>query len=73
MAGTLSVVLGLGEFEYCAPKEKLKVLVAGESDPEFLQKLSKTFMEGGDDKGVKYVNPVNWVSPKTEQQKVTCG
>ena len=39
------------------------------TDAEFVQKVSKTFMKGGDEKGVNYVYPVEWINPKGETQK----
>ena len=40
------------------------------TDGEFVQKVSKTFMKGGDEKGVNYVYPVEWINPKGETQKI---
>ena len=40
----------------------------GRTDAEFVQKVSKTFMKGGDEKGVNYVYPVEWINPKGETQ-----
>ena len=39
------------------------------TDAEFVQKISKTFMKGGDKKGVNYVYPVDWINSKGEIQK----
>ena len=40
------------------------------TEAEFVQKISKTFMKGGDEKGVNYyVYPVDWINPKGETQK----
>ena len=39
------------------------------TDTEFAQKVSKTFTKGGDEKGVNYVYPVEWINPKGETQK----
>ena len=39
------------------------------TDAEFVQKISETFMKGGDEKGVNYVYPVDWINPKGEIQK----
>ena len=39
------------------------------TDAEFVQKVSKTFMRGGDEKGVNYVYTVEWINPKSETQK----
>ena len=36
---------------------------------EFVQKVPKTFMKGGDQKGVTYVYPVECLNPKSETQK----
>ena len=39
------------------------------TDAELVQKISKTFMKGGDEKGVNYVYPVDWINSKGETQK----
>ena len=39
------------------------------TDAEFVQKISKTFLKGGDEKGVNYVYPVDWINPIGETQK----
>ena len=39
------------------------------TDAEFVQKISKTFMKGGVEKGVNYVHPMDWINPKGETQK----
>ena len=39
------------------------------TDTESGQKVSKTFMKGGDEKGVNYIYPVEWINPKGETQK----
>ena len=39
------------------------------TDAEFVQKISKIFMKGGDEKGVNYVYPVDWINPKGETEK----
>ena len=39
------------------------------NDAEFVQKISKTFMKGGDEKRVNSVYPVDWINPKGETQK----
>ena len=36
---------------------------------EFVQKVSKTFMKGGDEKRVNYVYTVEWINPKEETPK----
>ena len=38
-------------------------------DAEFVQKLSRTYMKGGDEKGVNNVYPVERINPKGETQK----
>ena len=48
---------GLGDFEFNAPKEVLNEMNFDRTDAEFVQKISKTFMKGGDEKGVNYVYP----------------
>ena len=59
----------LGDFECKAPEEVLSEMNVNRTDAEFVQKLSKTFMKGGDEKGVNYVYPVDWINPKAETQK----
>ena len=39
------------------------------TDAEFVQKLSKTFMKGGDETGVNYVYPLEWINPKGETKR----
>ena len=39
------------------------------TDAEFVQKVSKTIMKGGDEKRVNYVYPSEWINPKGETQK----
>ena len=39
------------------------------TDADFVQKVSKTFLKGRDEKGVKYFYPVEWINPKDETQK----
>ena len=39
------------------------------TDAELVQKVSKTFMKGRDEKGVNYLYPVEWINPKGETQK----
>ena len=53
---------GLGYFEINAPKEVLNQMIFDRTDAEFVQKISKTFMKGGDEKGVNYVYPVSYDS-----------
>ena len=50
---------GLGDFEFNAPKEVLNEMNVDRTDAEFVQKISKTFMKDGDEKGVNYVYPVD--------------
>ena len=40
---------GLGDFEFNAPKEVLNEMNVDQTDAEFVQKISKTFMRGGDE------------------------
>ena len=40
-----------------------------QTNAEFVQKVLKTFMKGGDEKGVNCVDPVEWFNPKGETQK----
>ena len=60
---------GLGDFEFNAPKEVLNEMNVDRTDAELVQKIPKTFMKGGDEKGVNYVYPVDWINPKGETQK----
>ena len=39
------------------------------TDAEFVQKISKTFMKGEDEKGVNYDYPVDWINPKGAKRK----
>ena len=39
------------------------------TDEELVQTVSKTFMKSGDEKGVNYVHPVEWIKPKGETQR----
>ena len=59
----------LGDFEFNAPKEVQNEMLVGRTDAEFVQKVSKTFMKSGAEKGVSYIYPVDWINPKGEQQK----
>ena len=43
---------GLGGFDFNAPKEVLNEMNVDRTDAEFVQKISKTFMEREDEKGV---------------------
>ena len=45
-------------------------MVGDGSDPDFVQKISKTFMKCGEEKGVNYVYPVDWITPQSEKQKI---
>ena len=60
---------GLGEFEFNAPKEVLDEMNVDRTDAEFVQKVSKTFTTGGDEKRVNYVYQLEWINPKGETQK----
>ena len=40
-----------------------------QNDAEFVQKLPRKFMKGGDEKRVNDVYPVEWINPKGETQK----
>ena len=60
---------GLGDFEFNVHKEVLNEMNVERIDAEFVQKISKTFMKGGDETGVNYVYPVDWTNPKGEKQK----
>ena len=39
------------------------------TDAQFVQKVAKTFMKGGDEKGVNYVYPKEWINSKGETHK----
>ena len=41
----------------------------GQTNAEFVQEVSKTFMKGGDEKGVNYIYAMDWINPKSETQK----
>ena len=69
VAGTQNLLPGLVDFEYSGPKEILNGMICGASDSEFVQKITKTFMKGGEEKGVNYVYPVGWIKPKGEKQE----
>ena len=58
MAGTQCAVTWSCDFEFNAPKEVLNEMNLDRTDAEFVQKVSKTFMKGGDEKGMIYVYPV---------------
>ena len=60
---------GLGDFEFNAPKEVLNEMNVDRTDAEFVQKISKIFKKGGDEKGVNYVYPVDRINPKGESPK----
>ena len=51
------------------PNEVLNEMNVERTDAEFVQKVSKTFMKGGDEKGVNYVYPVEWINLKSQTQK----
>ena len=59
----------LGDFEFNSPKKVLDEMNVGRTDAEFVQKLSITFMKGGDEKAVNYLYSVDWINPKGETQK----
>ena len=59
----------LDDFDFNAPKKLLNGIVDGGSASELIQKISKTFSKGGEEKRVNYVHPVNWINPKGENQK----
>ena len=60
---------GLGYFEFNATKDVLNEMNVDRTDAEFFQKISKTFLKGGDEKGVNYIYTVDWFNPKGETQK----
>ena len=65
------VLPGLRDFNFNAPKEIINGMAGYGSDPMFDQKISKTFLKSGEEKGVNYVFPVDWINPKVENKKVT--
>ena len=67
--GRKARIPGLGDFEFNAPNEVLNDMNVDRTDAEFVQKVSITFMKGGDEKRVNYVYPVEWINPKGETQK----
>ena len=69
MAGHKARLPGLCEFEFNAPKEVHNEMNVDKTDAEFVQKVSKTIMKGGDENGVNYVYPVEWINPKGETRK----
>ena len=46
---------GFDDFEFNALEEVLNEMNVDRTDAEFVQKVSKTFMKGGDEKRVNYV------------------
>ena len=60
---------GLGDFEFNATKDVLNEMNVDQTDAEFFQKISKILLKGGDEKGVNYVYPVDWINPKGETEK----
>ena len=69
MAGNKARLPGLGDFEFNAHTEVLNDMNVDRTDAEFVQKVSKSFLKGGDEKGVNYVYPVECINPKGETQK----
>ena len=55
---------GLVDFEFRALKEILIGMVGGGCNARCVQKGSKIFMKGGDEKEVNYVYPLGFVNPK---------
>ena len=56
---------GLGDFEISATKEVLHEMNVGRKNAEFVQKVSKTLMKGGEEKRVKYFYHVGWIKKVT--------
>ena len=67
--GQKMVLPGLADFKFYAPKEILVVMFGGGSDSEFFQKVSKTFVKSGEEKGVNYVYALDWINRKNEKHK----
>ena len=67
--GQKMVLPGLADFKFNAPKEILMGMFGGGSDSKFFQKVSKTFMKGGEEKGVNYVYGLDWINRKNEKHK----
>ena len=65
------VSMELGDVKFNASKEIINGTVVDGNDSDFVQKVSKTFMKGGEEKGVNYLYPVNWINPKMKNRKVT--
>ena len=70
MAWTQSAVNGLTGLRIHARIEFPNEMNVGQTDAEFIQKISKSFMKGGDEKEVNYVGPVDWINPKTKHRMV---
>ena len=62
-------LLGFNDFKFKAPEEVLNEMNVGRVDVEFVRRISKSFMKGGDVKEVNYVYPVYWINPKSDTQK----
>ena len=60
---------GLGDSAFNAPKEVPNETNFGRANTVFVQKVSKTLMKVGDEKGVSYVYPMDWIDAKVESQK----
>ena len=63
------MLLGFSDFALSGPNEILNGIVGGGSDSDIVQEVTKTFMKGGEEKGVNYVFPVAWIKPKGEKRK----
>ena len=63
MTGTQSVLQGLGDFEFSVHKDNFNGMDGCRVDSESVQKVSKTFLKGGEEKGVNYVYPGDRINP----------
>ena len=58
---------GFGNEDNTIPLEKVDSILASETTNNFKVNLSKFFMEKGSNRGVKYVYPVEWISPTNKK------
>ena len=58
---------GFGNEDNTIPLEKVDSILVSETTNNFKVNLSKTFVEKGSIRGVKYVHPVEWISPTNKK------